>query len=122
MRILLIISFILLVCLGAVSDVLNDTGMITIGHALGALEIGGLLCVPVLFKININKLIAFVAAYVCFRIVGFDYMYNWVAGNELTYHGQCLWDSFLSKFHHHGILFARVIFLITGIAVVFKEL
>ena len=120
---LIILYLIVLIALGASSDALNDTGMKTIGHTLGALEVGGLLICATLFRINLSQLFAFIAAYVCFRIVGFDYIYNLVAGLPLDYHGDSsLWDGFLSQFPHHGILFARAIFLAVGVSIPFKFL
>ena len=118
---LIILYLIGLVVLGAAADALNDTDMKTIGHALGAVEVVGLLIGGMLFNLTRRHVLAFIAAYVCFRIVGFDYTYNLVSGLPLGYHGtSCLWDGFLSQFPHHGILFARAIFLAVGVSIPFK--
>ena len=118
---LIILYLLVLVALGAAADALNNTGMGTIGHALGAVEVGGLLVGGLVLNLSRRDVFALLAAYVCFRIVGFDYTWNLVAGVPLGYHGESsLWDGFLSQFPHHGILFARAIFLITGVSIPFK--
>ena len=116
---LIILYLILLVALGATADALGGV----IGHALGAVEVGGLLVGGLVLNIKRSDVFALLAAYVCFRIVGFDYIYNAVAGLPLIYHGESsLWDGFLSQFPNHGILFARAIFLIVGVSIPIKFL
>jgi len=120
---LIILYLICLVAIGAAADALNDTGMQTIGHASSAVEVGGLLVCGLVLNLQRKDVLTLLIAYVCFRMVGFDYMYNAVAGLPLEYHGESsLWDGFLSQFPHHGILFARSIFLIVGISIPFKFL
>ena len=118
----LIISYlIVLVSLGAVADGLNDANIKIIGHALGAVEVGGLLVCMGVFNLKRTDILSLLVAYVCFRIVGFDYIYNLTVGLPMNYHGKSsLWDGFLLQFPHHGILFARVIFLAVGVSIPFK--
>jgi len=111
------------VAIGAVSDGLNDEGIKTIGHALGALEIAMLLSGAFVFKFTRQHFIAFMAAYIAWRIVGFDYAYNLTRGLPLLYLGNSnWWDSFFSKQLPSGVVFARMIFLALAIAVPIKHL
>jgi len=64
--------------------------------------------------------------YICLRFAFFDYSFNLFAGNELTYlsennfWGQ-LWLNVL-KAPPHGIVFARLVFLIVGVSLPLKYL
>ena len=121
----IIIAYIIaMVIAGAVADGLNYTGLQSWGHLLETLEIAMLFGFAFLFKIvTWDKFLFALGAYICFRVAGFDYMYNWAAGNLWSYMGgQNAWDLFLVKVPPHGLVFIRTIFLATGTAFVIKEL
>jgi hypothetical protein len=120
----LIISYLILcVAVGATADGLYFRGFTTI-HGYGeALEIGLALIAAPLSRITLRQLFAFVATYICMRIVAFDYIHNLVAGLDLFYLGESkLWDRFLSQFPPHGITFMRAVFLVLGMSLPFKYL
>lgn len=124
MRIFIVISYLLtLVALGAVGDGLNNSGVQTWGHLLNALEIAGLFLFLIVFKITTWRIaIICLISYTCFRVFGFDYLRNIVAGQELFYMGgDNWWDMSLVKQHPGGLLFARVLFLALGIGLTIKE-
>lgn len=124
MRAITIILYLLVtVLVGAVSDGLNDQGVKILGHALGTLEIGLLISGAFLFRLERREWIAYLVAYISFRIFAFDYTYNITRGLELFYMGSSsIWDLFFSKQYPGGILFARIIFAALGVGVTFKEL
>ena len=115
-----------LVVIGAAGDGLDNTGVQTWGHLLGAVELLGVfLCVTLIPKeiLNWRSVVALLVTYICLRMAFFDYSYNLVAGNPLFYMGgQNWWDMVFVQFPPHGVTFARVIFLATGISIPFKFL
>jgi hypothetical protein len=76
-----------------------------------------------IFRITPRRLITWIAVYVCMRIAGFDYLYNLFAGLPWDFHGTTsLWDRFLGSHPEHGIVFAKSIFLGSGIGIAYWEL
>ena len=121
---LIILYLFVLVLIGASADGLNNSGVQGYGHLLEVIEVLGLFMVLIVFKLFTWRQFAYVlGAYICFRVFAFDYMYNIAAGNELYYiGGSNWWDQALSRQYPTGLLFGRVIFLITGVAFVFNHL
>ena len=119
---LIILYLIVLVALGASADGLN-THMQTWGHLLEAIEILGLFSFLIVFKIDRKQFVYALGSYICFRIAGFDLLYNLAAGNEWYYlDGSNWWDLALSRQYPSGLLFGRGIFLILGLAFPFNHL
>ncbi len=131
LRPLLIVLYMLgLVVMGAAADALNNTGIQTWGHVLEALEVA--FCFFAVFMLDEDKTIRWreilfmFGTYICIRFAFFDYTYNLVAGNELTYlsennfWGQLWLEVF--KAEPQGIAWARLIFLIAGVSFPFKFL
>lgn len=119
----IILYLILAVIVGGVSDGLNDTGVKILGHALGSLEIVLLISGAFLFRLERRSWIAYLVAYISFRILAFDYTYNITRGLDLLYLGSSsLWDLFFSKQYPGGVLFARIIFAGLGVGVTYNEL
>jgi hypothetical protein len=115
-----ILYFIACIVIGASADGLMDDGFKLWGHILGALEIllllGGVILKP-------RSWAAFIVAYVCWRVVGFDITYNLVRGFPITYVGTTgLWDMFFSKYEPSGLIWMRGIFLILAIHIPFRYL
>ena len=120
-QIFIILYLFLCVVTGAVADGLNADVIQTWGHLLDALEKALLISGAFIFKPR--SFIAYLLAYVFIRVATFDYIINLVRGLPLLYlGGENWWDMFLVKFPSHGVTFARVIFLITGMALPIKEL
>jgi len=120
---LIILYLIALVAIGAAGDALNDEGIKTFGHLLRAFEIALLILAGGIFKLELKPLIIFLIAYICFRIVGFDYIYNWIRDIPLLEMGTSnWWDKALAKQLPMGVVFGRFIFLIVGISIPFKYL
>ena len=118
------LTILLLVILSALSDSLNFRGNKTAGHALRYIELPGLIAAT--FVCGITGWVdtgLFILAYGFIRFALFSYIWNIVTGQHWTYVGVVdPVDRFLSKFPAHGVLFARVVFLIVGIAITIKEL
>ena len=116
----IIIAYIIaMVIAGAVADGLNEKGKKTIGHPMEAFSILLLLLGAFIFELNWT----YILAYVGFRVALFDYAKNITKGDPILYLGESnFWDRFLRKFPWHGVTFMRLIFLVTAIAIVFKEL
>ncbi len=117
----IILYLIFCVAIGAVSDGLNDDGAKYAGHVLGAVEVGLLIAGAFLFDLRRRDGVAFIAIYIAWRIVGFDYAYNLTRGLPLGYLGESsFWDSFFAKQNPIGVTFARIIFLSLGITLPIK--
>jgi len=111
------------VCLGSLGDAYNDNGQKALGHTLKALEVTALISGPMLFKIGKGEYAPYIATYVGWRIVGYDYMYNAGAGLPWDYVGESSrWDRALKKIPPHGILFDRGIVLMATLSFPIKYL
>lgn len=119
----IILYLIVCVAIGASADGLSISGGKLLAHSLEALEILMLLSAALLFKlVGWRQWLILIISYTLFRIVGFDYIHNLVAGLPWNYiGGTSRWDLFLASQPQHGIVFARVIFLIAAIFVPIKE-
>ena len=124
MRSLYIIAyFIVAVAVGAIGAGLNMSGVQTWGHLFGAVEIGLLISGAFVFRLTRVHWLAFLFAYACWRIAGFDYIINLTSGQSLFYvGGHNWWDMFFVKFPAHGVTFMRCVFLLVGISIPFKYL
>ena len=113
-----------MVVAGAVADGFDNNNMQVMGHLLETLEIAMLFSFAFLFKIvTWRDILLALGAYICFRVAGFDYMYNWAAGNEWSYMGGGnWWDMFLVKVPPTGLIFIRTIFFATGLSFIIKEI
>lgn len=119
---LIILSILICITLGAAGDAFNSNGIQTWGHLFEALEIL-LLLLACLFQFKPRQVVIFIVAYAFFRFGFFDYLYNWIAGNELTYMGgENWWDLFFHKQMPSLIAISRVPFLIVGISITFRYL
>ena len=118
------ITILSLVILSALSDSLNFRGNKTAGHALRYIELPLLIAATMICGITgWIELGLFIVAYAFVRFALFSYIWNIVTGQHWTYVGVVdPVDRFLRKFPAHGILFARVVFLVVGIAITIKEL
>ena len=108
-----ILYFIACIVIGASADGLMDDGFKLWGHILWALEVllllGGVILKP-------RSWVAFIVAYICWRVVGFDMVYALVRGLPIDYLGRTgLWDMFFSQYPSHGMFFMRGIFLILAV-------
>jgi len=121
---LIILYLFSLVLIGASADGLNNSGVQTWGHLLEVIEVLGLFMVLIVFKLfTWRQVLLALGSYICLRVFAFDYMYNIAAGNEVYYiGGSNWWDLVLSRQYPTGLLFGRVIFLITGVAIPIKHL
>lgn len=124
MKIPLIILYIVaMVVIGAVSDGLFDDGLKVWGHALGALEVAMLFSFAFIFRLEWKVFLVVGLSYLFIRIACFDITYNIVRDLPILQIGTTsLWDNFISKIPPYGMVFARSIFLIAGIAIPIKEL
>lgn len=120
----LIISYLLTcVIIGAMADGLFDEGIKVWAHAVDALETGLIISGAFLFKLQRHDWLAFIIAYICWRVVGFDYTYNLVRDLPLSYMGGTgWWDMLLAQWIPGGVLFGRCIFLLAAVAIPFKHL
>ena len=110
---LIILYFIACITVGATADGLMDDGFKLWGHILGAIEVLLLLSGVI---IKPKSWAAFIVAYIAWRVVGFDLMYNLVRGLPYDYIGTTgLWDMFFSKYPSHGLFWLRGIFLILAV-------
>lgn len=123
-RLFILLYLFALVVIGAAGDGLDNMGVQTWGHLLGALELLGVyFCIAIIPRVTWRSVVLVLVTYICLRIAFFDYTYNLVAGNPLFYMGGSnWWDMFFVQFPVHGVTFARVIFLVTGVAITIKEL
>jgi len=118
------ITILLLIVLSALSDGLNFRGNKTAGHTLRYIELPLLIAATMICGITTWKELGlFILAYAFVRFALFSYIWNIVTGQHWTYVGVVdPVDRFLRKFPAHGVLFARVVILVVGIAICFKEL
>lgn len=108
------------VLLGAVADGLNMGTSKEWGHILEAVEVLALFSIGFIYR---KQFFVLLISYICLRIALFDYVHNIASGQDLLFVGTATaWDRVLSNFPSHGIMFAKAIFLIAGIAVPIKEL
>ena len=124
---LIILYLIVLVATGATADGLNETGQQGWGHLLESIELLMAFSFVFLFKlITWREFILALVAYTFFRVAGFDYIHNLVAGNTWDYicEGENCnwWDQLLSNWEPGGVAFARFVFFVTGISIPFKYL
>lgn len=113
-----------LVSLGAVADGLNNIGVHKLGHLLNALELGFTFVFLITFRVTTWRVaIICLLSYICFRVFGFDYLRNIVAGQDVMYmQGENWWDLALVKQNPMGLLYARLLFLALGIGLPIKYL
>lgn len=108
---------------GSLGDAYNDSGNKPLGHTLKALEVAALISGPMLFKLSKREYAPYIATYVGWRVVGYDYLYNAARKLPLDYLGKSSnWDRFLSKQQPSGIVFARSIVLIATIHIPIRYL
>ena len=111
------------VAVGSLGDAYNDNGKKTLGHSLKALEVAALVSGPMLFKIGRGEYAPYIATYVGWRIVGYDYMYNAGAGRRWDDLGNSSrWDKTLNQYPTHGVTFARGVVLMATISFPIKYL
>ena len=107
----------------ALADASFDDGLKLWGHSLEAISIAMFISGAFIFDLKRKHWGWLLVAFACWNIVGFDYLYNLFRGLPWDFHGTTSnWDIFLSKYPEHGIIFARVIFLIAGIFIPLREL
>jgi len=131
---ILIITVIVAILLGAAGDGLYDDGKKFWGKLLKDLEVLVLLAFPLVLsyywlremRIDIvGAYFYFFGGYVCVRFALFSYMYNLSRGLTFDFIGSTGWfDRFISKFGApwHGWLFAKVIFLAAGISMLTRAI
>lgn len=110
--------------LGAVGDGLNFKGKKRLGHLFRSLEIGLLLSSSLYLHLDVNQYIYYILGYVLARMAIFDPLFNKFAGLALSYLGvTSLYNRVLKAFKApaHGVWFARVIFLIGSLGIIFKK-
>ena len=110
----LIILYISVIILKAISDGLDDSGSKGLEHALTSLWIAGLIIVPNFLELPPwhVQLIAFTL----FMIAIFDYAYNITRGLGINHVGTTSWwDNAIKRVPFGYMLFVRVLCLITGI-------
>ena len=106
---------------GSLGDAYNDSGNKPLGHVLKAVEVSALISGPMLFKLSKNEYAPYIATYVGWRVVGYDYGYNAGKGLPWDYNGDSSnWDRFLNKQQPSGIIFARSIVLVATIHIPIK--
>ena len=119
----IIIYLLLTIAIGAIGDGMAIDHATKLTHLFKAFEILLLISCGFVFKLTIRNLIALLVVYISLRIACFDPIHNIVAGLDILYVGTTsLWDKLISNWVPTGIVFARVIFLLLGIGVAFKEL
>lgn len=133
----IILFFIICVAVGAAGDALNYRKHGGWGHALCAIEVLMLLCGGTLFGVMVHTLVWYVVGYTLIRFALFSYIWNIIAGQHWTYIGTVdITDRFLRwvTFNdpdteiigrvktYHGILFARIVFLMMGSGMLYWEL
>ena len=109
------------VALGSIGDGLNDEGYKTAGHVLKAAEVAALVSGPFIFKLGKRDYAPYIATYLGWRIVGYDYLYNATRGLEWDYLGESnLWDKTFRQFPPHGVTFMRGVVLMVTISIPIK--
>lgn len=119
-------AFIILsIITGAVGDGLFDRDEKFLGKLLKDLEILIFLFIPLLFNDYAIIWGYFFLGYIGIRFALFDYIYNLIKGNKLTYISNTGWlGKFMTKLNAppYAWLFARIIFLIAGISGLIKAI
>lgn len=116
-----ILLILLAVSASAAADGLMDEGIKMWGHAIGSAETFLLIILGVSIT-GWRRAAWLIAAYICWRIVAFDYIYNLTRGLPWDYAGTTsLWDAFISKQQPVGLLFGRLVFLVVAIAIPIKN-
>ena len=112
------------VALGAVADGLYDDGYKDWGHALHAVEIGGVLAGPFIFKPRGSSEIAsYLLSYGFIRLSLFDSFYNLTRDLPLLYSGSTsVYDRTMSGIPPDGRAFIKSWSLVVGFAIPIKEL
>ena len=120
---MILLYFILIILLDAVGDGLNDSRRKTAGHLLQALSLLGLLISPFIIREDI-RWAWYIIDYAFLRIALFDMIYNLTRGLPIGYIGTTsIWDKFMqwiSPGYFQWI--ARVLFLLTAVAICVNEL
>jgi hypothetical protein len=108
------------ITLGAVADGLNVAGVQTWGHLLEAYEALLLFSVGFLFR---KQFFVILLSYAFLRVGLFDYIFNLSSGQDFFHVGGTnWWDMMISKWPPVPVLGAKVLFLITGVAIPLKEI
>ena len=117
---MLILLYILIVILKAVSDGLNDSGFKGWGHAVNSLWIGALFIIP-----NFVFLLSWyiqIISFTLLMIALFDYTYNLTRGLKISFVGTTSWwDQAIAKVPFGFMLFVRLIALIVGIFLILNQ-
>ena len=121
--ILIVLYLIACIAIGAAGDGLNNSGVQTWGHLLNAIEIAVLLFCAFAFKImRWQDIVVLILSYTFMRAGLFDYLRNIAAGQPLFYMGgENWWDMFFVMFPSHGVMFAKAVFLMVGVALPIRE-
>ena len=120
---LVILYLIACVVLGASADAYFDVGHKLLGHTLGAVEVVVLISGSFVFNLNRRKWIPFLLAYVFWRVVGYDYLYNLFSGLPWNYIGNTsFWDITIAKVLPSGLIWIRAVFLVAAVFVPIREL
>ncbi len=124
MTYIILILFLSNILLWSVGDGLNDNGRRkTLGHLLRALSFLPVLLSP--FFIVTPYIGWYLASYILIRMALFDAGYNLTRGLPIAFVGTTsLWDRFwrMVSAPASWIIAAKIIFLLVGIAILFKEL
>jgi len=123
MILIILLIFLANIILWSVGDGLNDSGKKVLGHSLKALSFLPILLSP--FIIEIDYWGWYIAVYTLLRMALFDAGYNIARKLPIAYLGtSSLWDKFWQKTQSPAswIIAAKILFLITGIAMAIKEL
>ena len=109
--------------LGAVADGLYDDGYKEWSHALHAVEIGGIISGPFIFKLDRSDALSYILSYGFIRLSLFDAFYNATRGLPYDYVGNTSeYDKFISEIPPHGRTFIKSWSLIVGFAIPINEL
>lgn len=120
---LIILYFISITALGAAGDAFMDIKDISLGQWFEPVQLALVASGAFIFKLNRRHWLVFLIVFICFNIVGFDLIYNWIRDIPIFEMGTTKsWDKILSKINPIGVTFARVIFLWLGIGLIFKYL
>jgi hypothetical protein len=119
---LIILYLISAVVLGAAGDALMlESGLKVWAHIFTAVETLLLISGIALFKIQLRQLFLWIVIYTSLRIGIFDYIWNWVAGEDLLYVGSTsLWDKVVQMVLPMGMIFIRLLFTCLGIGLILR--
>lgn len=95
----------------------------TIGHALEVGEKALLLTAPFILDLERSDWLTYGASYLFLRVALFDVVYNLTRKLPINYSGvSSWWDKIMSKMPGFGKWTYRVLFAITGVALIFKSI